>query len=172
MKCKKAVDTMINQIIYLLGVIPEEDYNRRLEVYEEATLGKHFRHIYEFFDCLVDQCDCGEVDYGKRKRDQNLENSPLVARQHFQSLLEKVNGLDEEKQLQVYTDFTDEAGDKHLVSTTVGREIMYAYDHAVHHLAIVRIGLSTLSTDIDMDPNLGIAASTVQHQYKIAHGHA
>jgi len=172
MKCKQAVETMIDQIIHLLDQIPVNDFNRSLDVYEDATLGKHFRHVYEFFDCLVDQCNCGELDYGKRKREQSIENSPLVARDHFVTLLDRITQLQEEQKIKVYTDFTDEDGSRHAVDTTVGREIMYAYDHAVHHLAIVRIGLASLSPTIEFDTTLGVAASTVQHQYKIAHGHA
>jgi len=172
MKCKKAVEEMIDQIILLLEQIPSEDFSRSLEVYEDATLGKHFRHIYEFFDCLLEQCDDGRLDYGKRKREESIENSPQVARNHFMTLLDRISCLEENQTLEVYTDFADETGGRHKVHTTVGREIMYAYDHAVHHLAIVRIGLSSLSPEINIDSNLGVAASTIRHQYKVSHGHA
>jgi len=172
MKCKEAVENVINQIIDVLDQIPQEDFNRTLDVYENATLGKHFRHIYEFFDCLLDQCDCGELDYGKRKREGSIENSAAIAKDHFISLLDRMSCLEEDQTLHVYTDFADEYGIRHTVKTTVGREIMYAYDHAVHHLAIVRIGLLSLSTEIVMDNTLGIAASTIKHQFKLSHNHA
>ncbi len=172
MKCKEAVEKVIGQINDLLDQIPQEDYNRTLEVYESATLGKHFRHIYEFFDCLLEQCDCGEVDYGQRKREQAIENSIAVAKEHFSSLRDRISCIDEDQSLRVYTDFADKEGQRHTVTTTVGREIMYAYDHAVHHLAIVRIGVLSLSADIQLDNTLGIAASTIKHQYKLTPDHA
>ena len=171
MSCKEAVGKIIEQIINLVEQIPSEDYNRSLAVYENATLGKHFRHIYEFFDCILEQCDCGELDYSQRKREASIENSASVAKEHFISLLDRMNCLDENQSLQVYTDFSDD-GVRHAVSTSVGREIMYAYDHAVHHLAIVRIGVQSLSADITMDSTLGIAASTIKHDYKLAPDHA
>lgn len=172
MKCKEAVEKVIDQIISILDQIPQADFNRTLDVYENATLGKHFRHIYEFFDCLLDQCDCGELDYGMRKREESIENSPEVAREHYVSLLDRISCLEEDQVLDVYTDFADKDGTRHKVKTTVGREIMYAYDHAVHHLAVVRIGLLSLPTKIKMDDSLGIAASTIKHKYKLSHSHA
>lgn len=172
MKCLSAVEEMINQIISLLNQIPDQDFNRSLEVYEDATLGKHFRHIYEFFDCLVNQCDGTEIDYGLRKREQSLENYTDIAKDRFLKLRDRLVELEEELPIEVYTDFKDELGQRQTVKSTLGRELMYAYDHAVHHLAIVRIGLASLSPEISIDESLGVAASTIQHQYKIAHGHA
>lgn len=172
MKCLSAVEEMIIQIISLLDQIPDQDFNRSLEVYEDATLGKHFRHIYEFFDCLVNQCDCGEIDYGLRKREQSLENYTDIAKDRFLKLRDRLGELEEELPIEVCTDFKDEQGQRQTVKSTLGRELMYAYDHAVHHLAIVRIGLASLSPEVTIDESLGVAASTIQHQYKIAHGHA
>ena len=121
---------------------------------------------------MLEQCDCGEVDYGQRKREQAIENSIAVAKEHFSSLRDRISCIDEDQSLRVYTDFADKEGQRHTVTTTVGREIMYAYDHAVHHLAIVRIGVLSLSADIQLDNTLGIAASTIKHQYKLTPDHA
>ncbi len=171
MNCKEGAIELIDQIIHTIALIPENDYSRELDVFNGSTLGKHFRHIYDFFHCLVEQCACHKVDYAQRTRESIIENDPFFVREKFEQLKKEISPLNEDLPMDVYADFHLSDGNRPKVASTIGRELMYAYDHAVHHLAIVKIGIQSLQANIALDKNLGVAASTIQHQYEVNHGH-
>ena len=50
--------------------------------------------------------------------------------------------------------------------SAVGREIMYAVAHAVHHYAL--IGIMAGIMGVQMPPGFGVAPSTVKHQREVA----
>ena len=120
---------------------------------------------------MIDQCHCHEIDYARRNRDNLIEIDPFFSKEKFKTLKREFQTLDEEAQIEVFADFHLSDGIRPRVASTIGREIMYAYDHAVHHLAIVKIGIQSLEADIPIHENMGVAASTIQHQYEINHGH-
>jgi len=171
MNCKEGAIQLIDQIIATIQVIPKTDYARPMEVFNGSTLGKHFRHIFDFFNCLIEQCDCKSVDYAKRERDELIETQSAYAARHFELLKGRLSDLEEHKNLEVFADFLLSDGSRPSVQTTIGREIMYAYDHAVHHLAIVKIGLKALDPYLPINEQMGVAASTIKHQYEMTHGH-
>ena len=43
------------------------------------------------------------------------------------------------------------------------RKPMYAYDHAVHHLAMIKIGMKEACPAVRVGKNIGAAPSTVKH---------
>ena len=171
MNCKQGAVQLIHQINSIIEVIPEVDYSKGMEIFNGSTLGKHFRHIYDFFNCLVHQCNCNEVDYAKRLRDQQIETDRQYAIHQFEELSKEISCLDETLSIEVYTDFELPDGQRPKVRSTIGRELMYAYDHAVHHLAIVKIGVKSIHPDLPLNKDIGVAASTIRHQYEVSHGH-
>ena len=171
MNCKEGVIQLLDQITNIIQVIPDQDYPQQMEIFNNSTLGKHFRHIYDFFNCLINQCNCDEVDYAKRQRDAMIESDPSYAISHFEGLKEDISNLNEDLDIEVYTDFELPDGQRPKVRSTIGRELMYAYDHAVHHLAIVKIGLKIVHPDLPLSKDVGVAASTIKHQYEVSHGH-
>jgi hypothetical protein len=44
----------------------------------------------------------------------------------------------------------------------MGREMVFVYDHAIHHLAIIRIGLQVHFPEVDVDVHLGVSPSTIK----------
>jgi hypothetical protein len=164
MNCKEGAIHLIDEIVEIISNIQEEDYCRPLDIYNGSTLGKHFRHIYDFFHCLVHQCNLKDVDYCDRNRDGRIENERLYSISQFNQISTSIGKLEEEKEITVHADFETAPGVRPVVKTTIGREIMYGYDHAIHHLAIVKIGLRFLYPDVPVNEELGVAASTLRYQ--------
>lgn len=165
MNCKNGAIQLIDSIINTIEAIDVEQYNMPLAVYNGSTFGKHFRHIYDFFQCLVLQSGNPSVDYCERCRDENIEESKSHAVSSFIALKAEMALLDESKEIIVHADFEIEEGIRPRVKTSIGREVMYAYDHAVHHLAIIKIGLKEVAPQTVIDQNMGVAASTIRHQF-------
>lgn len=165
MNCKEGVRQIAGQIVELLDGIERPDYARPLNVFNGSTLGQHFRHILEFYRCLLDGVEEGLIDYAGRRRDPRIEQDPRHAQIAFQDIMQAISRLDEEKTVLTKADFSSAEGDaRPLVRSSVGRELMFAYDHAVHHLALIEIGLRLGVSKAKVDPNLGVAPSTVKYR--------
>lgn len=165
MACKLGALRLIDEMIETMDQLGD-DFHRPLDVLNQSTIGQHFRHIYNFFECLLDQTTQEVVDYALRTRDHQIEQECQYAQQCFQVLKDKLNSIDENQAINVMTDFELEKGYRPIVSSTIGRELMYAYDHAVHHLAIIKIGIDALDKTVNIAPTLGVAASTLRHQHE------
>lgn len=158
-----AAQEMAEQIISLLTQIDKGDYCHPLPLFDGATLGQHFRHIFDFYDCFVKGLPGFELDYAARERNPMIERDPTFAHEAFSHLLPAMEGLDENKRMLVKAQ-VDSAGSpagSTLVHSSVGRELMFIHDHAIHHLAIIKIGWKWLSPQADLDENLGVAPSTL-----------
>lgn len=165
MNCKEGAVHMISQITELLHAMDGNDYAKPLAIFNGSTLGQHFRHILEFYHCLLSGAERGTIDYAQRERDPRIEKDPRTAKEAFQQLLHDLDRLEERQALSVKADFSSEnTTERPLVRSSVGRELMFAYDHAVHHLAIIKIGLQACAPHFQMDPNLGVAPSTVKYR--------
>ncbi|MCB0552994.1 MAG: hypothetical protein KDD02_05535 [Phaeodactylibacter sp.] len=165
MDCKQGTIHISQQISNLLAIISADAYARPLPVFNGSTIGQHFRHIFDFYDCLFRALGGKEVDYAARKRNALIEEDPDYARSLFIQLEEMVLGLDEEGAIRVRADFSAHPeAYRPLVASTIGRELMFAYDHALHHLALIKIGLREALPGLYLDEHLGVAPSTLKHR--------
>lgn len=165
MDCKQGTQKICLQITQLLEEVPADAYARPLAVFNGSTLGQHFRHIFDFYDCLNRSAVAGVVDYASRLRDPRIELDPHYARSLFGQMGQQLSALEDGQHIQVRADFSSQPGDSRpLLASTVGRELMFAYDHAIHHLALIRIGLAEALPAMQPDKSLGVAPSTLKHK--------
>ena len=165
MNCKEGNEIVLRQIDGLLAQVEKEVYARPLDLFHGSTIGQHIRHMLNFYEAVVSGAETGLVDYAKRIRDPQIEQDPLYARQAFQVISNRLSALDENAGLPVQADFIpEEEAPRPTVQSSVGREMMYAFDHAVHHLAIVKMGLRQAQPDLPLQEELGMAPSTLKFQ--------
>jgi hypothetical protein len=50
------------------------------------------------------------------------------------------------------------------ISTNYFRELTYNIEHAIHHMAIMKIGVREIAPYIPLDENFGVAVSTVRYR--------
>ena len=163
MNCIDGTHSMTIQITNLLKGIDNQNYAKPLEVFNGSTLGQHFRHILDFYRCLVNGAQTGMIDYASRTRDPQIEQNASYARQAFLEIAKAVEQLDASTPIPVKADFSDKDDLKRpIVDSSLGRELMFAYDHAVHHLALIKIGLQLGLPQLQIDENLGVAPSTIK----------
>lgn len=163
MNCKDGTLSMAAQICELLNILDNQRYAASLDIFNGSSLGQHFRHILDFYKSIVKGNHLGHIDYSDRERSAQVEVDAAYAKKAFDHILIAVKGLDEQKRIAVKADFsnyTDE--DRPMVESSIGRELMFAYDHALHHLAIIKIGIRTSMPDIQLDEALGVAPATVK----------
>jgi DinB superfamily len=153
------LEEQIGMLRQLLLDIPEEDYARPLELIGQSSIGQHTRHIIELLQVLHNGFENSMINYADRKRDVLLENNPQLAVEaldQFNSLLALAD-----KNLNLVVE--DNEGVKTLINTTFYRELLHNTEHAIHHMALIKVALRILQRDIT-HPNFGMAYATIQHK--------
>ena len=165
MTAQEGTERLIRQIIHTLQNLDNVLYTRPLPVLNGATLGQHFRHIQDFYNCLTQCANTDILDYACRERNPAIETDIQSAINAFTQLNTTLSGLNGTKTITVLADYSDKnTTDRPAAQSSVGRELMYAYDHAIHHLAMIKIGLQAACPAMDIDPDLGVAPSTIRYR--------
>jgi hypothetical protein len=150
-----------DQIQHLLGSLSEETYTRNLEILGNVSISKHLRHVYEFYQLVADASINGRLDYSLRQRNKDFENSIAIAQNHLEMVFHKISSADITQEIIVINEELDGLSvSEH--KSSMGREMMYAFDHAIHHLAIIKIG--AFSMNIQLPKSFGVAPSTLNYQ--------
>lgn len=160
MQAKDAILLTINQVTDLLSQIAPHEYRQPLPEFDGSTLGQHFRHILEFFICLEKGIPSGIVDYAARERNLLFEDAPGVALAAMDSFAKVLEGLSSSTEVAFKAEFG--GIERPCYPSTVGRELVFVYDHAIHHLAIIKIGLRCRFPHIRVDKDLGVSPSTIK----------
>ena len=155
------------QMTELLQGLSQSIYTSPVSLFHGGTLGQHFRHILEFYTCLLDGYSTGLVDYSTRKRDVHIAENPALALAILRTINANLQHLDPENPLRVQSEFSEIASQSPAYQSSLGRELQYAFDHAVHHLAIIRMGLETCFPEIEVHAGLGIAPSTLKNRQTV-----
>jgi hypothetical protein len=129
-------------------------------VFNNGTLGKHVRHILEFYNCLFVENAENTICYDDRKRSSLLEENLRFASEFIIEILDKINGVEINKRVLLKIKFEET---ETIVESSLFREITYNIEHTVHHLAIMRIALSSELNYIKLNSSFGYSHSTVQH---------
>lgn len=167
MQVNTAISAVIQQINHVLEQLEPHEYRRPLPEFEGSTLGQHFRHILEFFQCLEKGIPAGTVDYAARERNLLYEDNPGIALSAFETFAEALPTLDIFENVEVKAEFG--GAERPCYTSTVGRELMFVYDHAIHHLAIIKIGLRCQFPHVQSDKDLGVSPSTIKAREKMGH---
>ncbi len=163
MELTRACYKILNQLTDLVGQLNNQDFVKPAEALSNSTIGQHLRHTLEFFLCLQHGFEKGTINYDNRAHDKVMETDKDVALlvisqiKHFISLLP-------EKSLQLEVGYDLVREDFITIETSSTRELVYNIEHAVHHMAIMKIGVRELAAYVQLPPDFGIAASTVRYK--------
>ena len=115
--------------------------------------------ILALLKCVTDGYNIGRVDYVNRVRDLSLETDKTLATRELTLMINNVTQPD--KHMKLVTE-SEEGGFINIVRTTYFREIVYNTEHAIHHLALIRVALREMQLDI-VDNDFGMAYSTIKY---------
>ena len=167
MELTLACTNILKQLTDLLNAMRHEDFSRPATTLSNSTVGQHVRHTLEFFLCLEKGLESGTINYDKRLHDKLIENDKLVAISTIERI-RRVVELIYEKPLLLEVGY-DVANDNFVtVETTAMRELVYNIEHAVHHMAIIKIGVREIANYLELPAEFGIAASTIRYQESVS----
>ncbi len=144
----------------LLSLLNDEQYNQQIEHLGKASIGGHTRHIIELLQCAIVGYETGMIDYVNRSRNMNIQTNRFFALMNLE-LLEKQISLPN-KQLKMKVEDIEDAVES-TVPTTYFREVVYNTEHAIHHLALIKVALIEMKVDLVSD-NFGMAYSTIKYK--------
>jgi len=165
MQLHQAVNIAFLQLAETLILLSRQEFSQPCKNLFNNTIGQHVRHIIELFQCLENGYAAGVINYEKRKRDTTIENDKVLAAQLLKTIYA---GLDKPDKELILEAIYDEHSDKPIrISTNFYREIAYNLEHTIHHMALIRVGISEVS-NIRLPEDFGIATSTVKHRKQCA----
>lgn len=128
----------------------------------QATIGQHVRHALEFFDCLFE--GSGEVNYDARKRNSTIERDLAFAIESIDRVLGRVELIDADCELTLITELSIVSKLPLKISSSLGRELFYVLEHAIHHMALMRMMLKDIDAEFELPESFGVAYSTLAHR--------
>lgn len=163
MQLAQATHSILKQVEFVIEQIEEKDYTKPVDVFNNSTIGQHFRHTLEFFQCLMHGYKKGVVSYDKRNHDKRIENDKVLALQLITETCDFINSCDMGKPLTLEVNYELSGEGDVLVESNMAREITYNIEHAIHHMAIIKIGLKVICPYVELPYGFGVAVSTLRY---------
>ena len=164
-----ASQDVLLQALGLLFNIWDATYSRMVEAPYSASIGRHYRHVLEHFQCLVRGIRSGEINYEARERNPRLETEVTYATIATCDVLRAIKNYTEEslaRPCTVVNSVSYGAGEVPIMESNIRRELAYCAGHAIHHYAIIRLICSHLGVEVPKE--FGIAPSTLKSGASIA----
>lgn len=161
----RGVTEVLRQGETLLHALDHAAYTTRIPGAFEASIGGHYRHCLDHFQSVLDALDADEVNYDHRQRDPRIETERDFAvsetRRIFQGIESIPNAwLTRPVLARSKVSYGDDEAP--VMPSTIGRELMYAVAHAIHHYAL--IGMMCGMQGVPLPAGFGVAPSTLKHQ--------
>lgn len=139
----------------LLEEIQPVDYCRESVMLGKSTIGRHVRHVIELAQAVVKGHEKGVINYDNRERNTLIENHKEEAIRHIQALIREVEKNNTEVVVEVVSENTTTC-----VKSSYFREVHYNTEHAIHHMALIRVALREFGIDT-VSEGFGYAPSTI-----------
>lgn len=135
-----------------------EQYTAKCAVLNGVSIAEHLRHSYEFYHCLFMGLESKQLNYEARLRDRSLESNLDYAIERMQGLKEQLAQLGGDCGMKLHS----KEAINGIVETSFERELIYCLDHAIHHQALIKIGLKELELSHLVHTDFGVAYSTLR----------
>lgn len=164
MQLAKACQGILQQLTDVVLSLQENDFTKPSLALSGSTIGQHLRHTLEFFICLEQGFEKGVVNYDKRAHDKLIESDKYIALSALQRIANFINQHDSDRTLKLEVGYEPNSDECVTVQTNYYRELTYNIEHAVHHMAIMKIGIREVAPYVTLAPDFGVAVSTLRHQ--------
>jgi hypothetical protein len=165
MQLQKTIQNVFVQLHEALDLLTNEQYVQPSKSLFNATIGQHTRHIIEMFICLEDGYDDGVVNYEKRPRDIRIETDKLFACSLLMKVYSNLNKWN--KHMVLHASYNEAPDQVFTFQTNYHREIAYNLEHTIHHMALIKVGMSEMS-EIQLPDGFGVATSTMKYRNECA----
>lgn len=167
MHLHNACTNILSQLTDLLTQLKDDDFRKSSTTLNGATIGQHLRHTLEFFLCLEKGLQRGVVNYDKRDHDHAIETEKVIAREVLLRIGNSISSQTEDVPLTLEVSYHLREEAATTIPSSFYRELVYNIEHAVHHMAIMKIGIREIAPYVVLPNDFGVAASTIRHLKKV-----
>jgi len=160
---KQASKQILEQLIRLAENISDENFTDSLPVLLNNSIGKHYRHIIEFYQVMLTGLHSGHINYDSRKHDAELEMNRKKCLDALQKIDQQFLEPIWQDPMELRGSYLTDSDELFSVGTNAEREMVYNIEHAIHHMAIIRIAIQHEFPEIRLEKEFGYAYSTLKH---------
>lgn len=131
-------------------------------ILSDASIGQHIRHIIELYQAVQVAAESGLVNYDVRKRNPIIQENPTYAAESIDSLIKFLESNPDDRALKLEADFSSGKGVSFMLSSSLYRELAYNLEHAIHHQALIKVGLTQIGLLHLIDEDFGVAPATIR----------
>lgn len=166
---QKASGHALGQLTAALNAIEADAYRTPLPVLSGGTIGRHVRHLVEFYQCLFEGLVIQQVNYDARARNPVLEQDKDLAGGILEYLMGRIAEVGADQPLTLLSSYHPDQ--TVAIPSSLYRELVYNLEHCIHHQATIRIGLEALHQPLPLGDGFGLAPSTLNYQQSNVHSH-
>ena len=160
----QAAHTILDQLSDAIKQLTDDEFIIPSETLSGSSVGQHLRHTLEFFICLEQGLSGGVINYDKRGHDKLIETDRDIASEVINRIRSFISMQVTDRDLILKASYDGQRIVS--VSTSYFRELTYNIEHAVHHMAIMKIGIKEVAERVSLPIDFGVAASTIRYREK------
>ena len=140
MKLFKDNIDLIRRLLSLIELLDNDRWKHKISSINNETIGRHYRHIADFYLQLIEGINSDCVDYDRRARNVSFEENINIAKVTLEEISNNLAAHTiEDKFLRINMNQSMGLG---FMDSSLKRELMFVYDHAIHHAHIIQIAVS------------------------------
>jgi len=155
---------ILNQLESVVRQLDQKEFCAPSHALSGSSVGQHLRHTLEFFLCLEQGFASGIVNYDRRAHDKLIEADKAIALAAIERIKNFVANQKRDEALRLEVGYERNNDDAVQIATTYFRELTYNIEHAVHHMAIMKIGIREVAPSATLPADFGVAVSTVRYR--------
>ena len=167
MQLSQACNAILAQLSDLVSRLSDSDFTKQSKALSNSTIGQHLRHTLEFFLCLEQGYEKGVVNYDKRSHDKLAETDRFIALGTIQRISDFISSKKTNQELKLEVGYNLDNEECISIHTNYFRELTYNIEHAVHHMAIMKIGIHEVAPYISLPRDFGVAVSTLRYKDEV-----
>ena len=159
----QANTTSVDFLINALTDMSQENYDIIAKPAFQSSIGAHYRHIIEHYQCFFSQFDADEViNYDARQRNIQIETDIQYGLQQLRLIHSRLTNFrcDDKREILVADEHCD-----YQMRSSLSRELMFLIGHTEHHSAMIAAMLRMSGHGVD--EQFGVANATINHQHVI-----
>lgn len=168
MQLSNACATILDQLSDMVRQLEESDFNRPSGALGNSTIGQHLRHTLEFFLCLEQGFAKGVVNYDNRAHDKLIESDKFIALNVISRISDFIKVQRKDLPMKLEVGYERDSDNCVTIETNYLRELTYNIEHAVHHMAIMKIGIREVAPYVEIPTDFGIAVSTIRYRETVS----
>jgi len=146
--------------IDLCQSLTPEQYTLKCTMLNGVSISEHLRHSYEFYHCLLLGLETKQLNYEARARDRDIETNLPYTIDCIKKIKARLSSPLKDSLIELHSKESLSG----ILNTSLERELVYCLDHAIHHQALIKIGLKEQGLSHLVSQDFGVAYSTLRYR--------